>query len=124
MEVNKMSHVKYYNYKKCSTCTKAKKFLESRGVDFKDIPIVESPPSMKDLKKMLIQYNGELKKLFNTSGVMYRELGIKDKIKSMSENEALQLLSKNGKLIKRPFLITDDGGLVGFKENEWKALLN
>ncbi len=115
--------MKFYQYSKCSTCVKAKKFLESKGIDFKDIPIVDKPPTKKELKTMLNYYGGELKKLFNTSGVMYRELKIKDKIKDMTNTEAFDLLSKNGKLVKRPFLISDEFGFVGFKEDEWKGQL-
>jgi len=117
-----MPAVKFYQYSKCSTCVKAKKFLESKGVDYKDIPIVDNPPTKTDLKKMLKAYNGELKKLFNTSGVMYREMNIKDKMPKMTEAKALELLSKNGKLIKRPFMISEKGSVVGFKEDEWKKL--
>lgn len=118
-----MSKVKFYQYKKCSTCVKASKFLTSKKVDFKDIAIVDSPPTKTELKTMLKAYEGNIKKLFNTSGVMYRELKIKDKINDMSTADAIDLLSKNGKLIKRPFLLTPKGSLVGFKEDEWKALV-
>ena len=117
-----MSKVKFYQYAKCSTCVKAKKFLESKGIDYKDIPIVDSPPTKTDLKKMLKSYDGELKKLFNTSGVMYRELKMKDQMQTMTEEKALKLLSEHGKLVKRPFVISDSGSRVGFKEDEWKVL--
>lgn len=118
-----MSKIKFYQYKKCSTCVKASKFLISKKVAFKDIAIVETPPTKTELKTMLKAYEGNIKKLFNTSGVMYRELNMKDKISTMSDTDAIDLLSKNGKLIKRPFLLTLKGSLVGFKEDEWKALL-
>ena len=115
-----MPKVKFYQYAKCSTCVKARKFLESKSVKYTDFPIVENPPTKTELKKMLKSYDGEIKKLFNTSGVLYREMKIKDKIGSMSDTEAISLLSENGKLIKRPFLVSDKALLVGFKEEEWK----
>lgn len=101
---------------------KARKFLEKKKIKFKDIPIVDEPPTKAELKKMIKSYDGEIKKLFNTSGVVYREMKIKDKIADMKESEAVELLSKNGKLIKRPFLLSERGSLVGFKEEEWKQI--
>lgn len=118
-----MSQVKFYQYKKCSTCVKASKFLASKKITFKDIPIVDTPPTKIELKKMLKTYDGNIKKLFNTSGVMYRELKIKDKIDTMSDTDAIDLLSQHGKLIKRPFLLAHKGAAVGFKEDEWERLL-
>ena len=115
--------MKVYSYNKCSTCRNAVKFLEKKKVDAKVIDIVSTPPTKTDLKKMLKFYNGELRRLFNTSGIQYRELGLKDKLPKMSEDKALDLLSKNGKLVKRPFLISKDVGLVGFKEDEWKKVI-
>ncbi len=114
---------KFYQYKKCSTCVKASKFLKENSVNFKDIAIVENPPSLPELKKMLKSYDGELKKLFNTSGVQYRELNMKEKLPSMSEAQALELLSKNGKLIKRPVFIGEKGMRVGFKKEEWEKII-
>lgn len=115
--------VKFFAYNKCSTCKNAQKFLESRKINFENIPIVDQPPKLSELKKMLSFLKAEgkdLKSLFNTSGVQYRELGISDKLKKgLSEKEALDLLSSNGKLIKRPFLLSDDFGLVGFKIEDW-----
>jgi arsenate reductase len=111
--------VRVYEYSKCSTCRKALKFLEGRKVAFTPVPIVETPPSMAELKAML-GYVG-LKRMFNTSGIQYRELGISEKLKTMSEAEALALLAKNGKLIKRPFVLLKDRGMTGFDEGEWKA---
>jgi arsenate reductase len=115
-----MKKVRVYEYANCSTCKKALKFLEQKKIPVDRIPIVEQPPTQAELKKMLAHQKGELKKLFNTSGLLYRELGISEKLPSMSEGEALKLLSQNGKLIKRPFVLTDQRGLVGFKEDEWK----
>ncbi len=119
--------IKVYEFKNCSTCVKALKFLDNKKIAYDKIAIVDQPPSMNELKKMLdyLKADGEsFKKLFNTSGVQYRELNISEKIKSgMTEKEALELLAKNGKLIKRPFLLTENSGTVGFKEDQWKKLL-
>lgn len=112
--------VKIYEYEGCSTCRKALKFLDARKVAYEAVPIVENPPSKAELKAML-EFAGELKRLFNTSGVLYRELGVGEKLKTLSEDEALGLLAKHGKLVKRPFVLLKDRGLLGFKEEEWKA---
>jgi len=116
-----------YEYQKCSTCQKALKFLDSHEVAYKRVPIVEQPPSEKDLKRMLgflKARGGSFKNLFNTSGEKYRELKIGDKIKAgLSEDQALKLLAENGKLIKRPFLLASEDGTVGFKEDEWRRIL-
>ena len=119
--------IKIYEYNGCSTCKKALRYLDDRKTEFKAIPIVESPPSLEELRKMvgyLKERGSDFKKLFNTSGVLYREMKISDKLKSgMTEAEALVLLSENGKLIKRPFILTGKSGSVGFDETEWKKLL-
>lgn len=112
-------NVRIYEYAKCSTCRNALKFLAGRGIAYTAVAIVEQPPTVNELKTMLGHVG--LKRMFNTSGVQYRELGIADKLKTMTEDQALTLLSKNGKLIKRPFVLLKDRGLVGFKEDEWKA---
>ena len=118
--------LKVYEYKQCSTCQKALKFLDARGVTYERIAIVDQPPTKTELKKMLAaltKNGGTFKNLFNTSGVQYRELGLAEKIKAgLSEADALDLLSHNGKLIKRPFAIEGKNGLVGFKEDEWKKM--
>ena len=121
-----MQKVKIYEYRQCSTCKKALKFLDKNKIPYEVRPIVESPPSLPELEKMLNDYQGQFKKLFNTSGVQYRELGLSQKLDQMTAKEALILLSRNGKLIKRPFLVrVGEGqrGWVGFKEEEWKNLL-
>jgi arsenate reductase len=119
--------IKIYEYRNCSTCQKAIKFLDFQGVKYERIPIVEKPPTVSELKRMLNYLKaagGTFKNLFNTSGVQYRELGIAAKIKSgMTEQEALRLLSENGKLIKRPFLLLDETGAVGFKPDVWQRLI-
>ena len=116
--------MKFYQYPKCSTCRKAQKFLKENSIDFTSIDITETPPSKAELKAMLDSYNGELRKLFNTSGVQYRELKMKDKLPQMAAVEAIGLLSNNGKLIKRPFLLDNEkNGIVGFKEIAWAGFL-
>lgn len=110
---------KVYQYEKCSTCRKALKFLDERGAAYEAVPIVETPPSIAELREMLKRV-GSLKKLFNTSGELYRELKISLKLPSMSEGEALELLSKHGKLVKRPFALVGQAGLVGFDETQWR----
>jgi arsenate reductase len=116
-----------YEYKNCSTCQKAIRFLEAKKLSFKKLPIVDQPPSLVELKRMLAYVKadgGTYKNLFNTSGVQYRELKISDQIKAgLDEDQALKLLCGNGKLIKRPFLLTDKGGAVGFKPEAWSQLL-
>ena len=116
--------MKLYQYPKCSTCRKASKFLQEQDSDFVSIDITQQPPNKTELRKMLKNYDGNIRKLFNTSGVQYRELGLKDKVAEMSASDAVELLSGNGKLIKRPFLLLADGnGAVGFNEETWTDLL-
>ena len=112
--------MKFYGYNKCGTCRKAKKYLDELGLKYQDYDITETPPPKTVLKKALS--SRELKKLFNTSGVQYKELKIKDKIKSMSEAEALTLLAGNGRLIKRPIAVDGDRITVGFNEEEYGAI--
>ena len=114
--------LKVYEYSGCSTCKKALKFLDERGVPYEKIAIVDQPPTVAELKCMLAFQGGDLRKLFNTSGQVYRELKLGEKLPSMSEDEALKLLASNGKLVKRPFALSTTQGLVGFKEDEWKKL--
>lgn len=117
--------MKLYQYPKCSTCRKAIKFLQEKGVDFNSLDITQHPPKKTELRKMLKSYEGNIRKLFNTSGVQYRELGMKDKLAEMTVNEAIDLLAGNGKLIKRPFLLQADGrGIVGFNEDVWSEFLS
>src|SRR5271167_1422653 len=115
-----MSKLRVYEYDKCSTCRKALAFLDSRKVAYEKIPIVEQPPGLPELKRMLQAQGGELRRLFNTSGLLYRELGIGEKLKTLSEAQALELLAKHGKLVKRPFVLAKDRALLGFKQAEWE----
>jgi arsenate reductase (glutaredoxin) len=115
--------LKFYQYDKCSTCRNALKFLQTKSIDVKAIPIRESPPSKSELRQMLAHHQGVLTKLFNTSGEEYRRLGLKEKLGAMSEVEALDLLASNGSLVKRPFLIGEGIALNGFKQEEWSRVL-
>lgn len=108
-----------YIYSKCSTCQNALKFLERKNVSFVCKEIVETPPSVEELRTMLDYMGGNLKKIFNTSGQLYREMQLTEKLKSMSEEDAILLLNQYGMLVKRPFLLGDDFGVLGFKESEW-----
>lgn len=108
-----------YIYSKCSTCQNALKFLERQKVSFVRKEIVKTPPTLEELRTMLHYVGGNLKKIFNTSGQLYREMQLNEKLKSMSEENALLLLSQHGMLVKRPFLLGKDFGLLGFKETEW-----
>lgn len=112
-----------YTYAKCSTCRKATKWLTEQGIDFKEKAIRETPPSKAELKRMLAAQNGELKKLFNTSGGDYREMKLGPKLADMPVAEAIGLLNGNGNLVKRPFLLAEGIGLVGFKEDVWAEAL-
>ena len=116
--------LKVYIYDKCSTCKKALKFLDEKGIRYIKIPIRDKPPTKGELKPMLDANEGELRKLFNTSGMDYRQLNIKDKLPGMTENEAIALLAGNGNLIKRPFAISETTKLVGFKEPLWQVELD
>lgn len=115
--------LKVYEYKGCGTCKKALKFLEENQVEFKKVAIRETPPKKTELKKMLKYLDGDLKRLFNTSGQDYRKLNMKEKIKSLTQTEAFDLLAENGNLVKRPFVLGEDWGTVGFKEEVWKEHL-
>jgi arsenate reductase len=106
-------------YRKCSTCQKALKWLEENGVAFVERPIVEENPTYEELKAWYAKSGLPLKKFFNTSGLLYKELGLKDKLAQMSEDEQLQLLATNGMLVKRPLVVGKDYVLTGFKEKEW-----
>jgi arsenate reductase (glutaredoxin) len=112
-----------YTYAKCSTCRNAVKWLRAEGIDFEEKPIRESPPTPAELKRMLAFQVGALKRLFNTSGGDYRELKLGSKLPDMTEQDAFALLASNGNLVKRPFLLTDTVGLVGFKADDWAVAL-
>ncbi|MGK5595718.1 MAG: arsenate reductase family protein [Parachlamydiaceae bacterium] len=113
-----------YVYSNCSTCQKALKFLKAHRILFTQKEITQEPPAKQELQKMLGFKHGDLKKLFNTSGQLYRDMQLSQKLASLSIDKALELLSSNGMLVKRPFLLGQDFGLLGFKEEEWKKVLN
>jgi arsenate reductase len=108
-----------YVYGKCSTCKLALLFLKKIDVVFTEKEISKEPPSIAELQRMLGYQDDNLKKLFNTSGLLYKEMQLKEKLQNLNVNEALALLNKYGMLVKRPFLLGDDFGLLGFKETEW-----
>ena len=114
--------VLFLEYPKCSTCKKAKKWLEDNSVEFTDRPIKDENPTAEELSEWHKKSGLPLKKFFNTSGVLYKELKLKDKLPEMSEQEQLELLSTDGMLVKRPLIIGENFVLVGFKEAEWEKL--
>jgi arsenate reductase (glutaredoxin) len=111
--------LRVYAYEKCDTCRKALRFLRDRKLAFDLVPIRERPPTKSELKFVLGQV-GQLRRLFNTSGGDYRAMSIGEKLPTMSEDEAITLLSNHGNLVKRPFVVGEDWGTTGFNEAEWK----
>ena len=105
-------------YRKCSTCMKALKWLEEHNVEFMERPIKEENPTYEELKEWYAKSGLPLKKFFNTSGLIYKDMQLKEKLPTMTEEEQLQLLATNGMLVKRPIVIDEDFVLVGFKEGE------
>ena len=114
--------MKFICYPKCSTCQKAKKWLEEHNVEYSERHIVENNPTYDELKEWYTKSGLPLKKFFNTSGLLYKEMQLKDKIPTMSEEEQLKLLATNGMLVKRPLLVLENTVLVGFKEEQWNEI--
>ena len=110
-------------YRKCSTCIKALNWLEDNHIAFEERPIKEQNPTYEELKAWYQMSGMPLKKFFNTSGLLYKEMQLKDKLPGMSEEEQLKLLATDGKLVKRPLVVGDDFVLTGFKESEWSEKL-
>jgi len=110
-------------YPKCSTCIKAKKYLENKNVKFKVRDIVLNTPTESELLEIIKKSKKEIRKFFNTSGIKYKELGLKEKLNNMSENEMIKLLASDGMLIKRPILVCEDSVLIGFREKEWSEII-
>lgn len=112
--------IKFIHYPKCSTCKKAKKWLDESGVSYEERDIKLFNPSYDELKEWYKLSGLPLNKFFNTSGLLYKELNLKDRLSDMSEDEQLKLLASDGMLVKRPLIIGDDFVLTGFKEEDWK----
>ena len=115
--------VLFLQYPKCTTCKKAKKWLDDNNHSYEGRHIVEANPSVEELTKWINESGLPVKRFFNTSGMLYREMNLKDKVKTASDEELIELLATNGMLVKRPLLITDKGIYPGFKEEEWEKLI-
>ena len=113
----------FIEYPKCSTCQKAKKWLEANKIVFEDRHIVVNNPTKEELQKWIKESGKEIKKWFNTSGLKYKELNLKERVQNMTEAEKIEVLASDGMLVKRPILISNKGILIGFKEEEWKEVL-
>lgn len=113
----------FIEYPKCTTCQRAKKWLDDNKIEYEDRHIKENNPTYDELKKWYEQSGLPLKKFFNTSGLLYKSLGLKDKLPSMSEEEQLRLLASDGMLVKRPIIIGENVILTGFREKDWEANL-
>jgi arsenate reductase len=120
-----MGKLKFYGYKRCGTCRKAEKDLENKGLNYEFFDITQTPPKLKELKAMIEQSGLELSKFYNTSGIKYKELNIKDKRKELSQAEQIKLLASDGYLLKRPLVTDGKSTTVGFKQENydevWKA---
>lgn len=118
-----MSAVTIYTLKNCSTCREAVKWLRAHKIEFVEKPIRETPPTVAELRAVLAAQDGQVRKLFNTSGLEYRALKIAEQLPAMPEADALALLARNGRLVKRPLLVRGAVGLVGFDPTEWARAL-
>jgi len=112
-----------YTYAGCESCRRALKWLREEGIVFVEKPIRETPPTPAELRAMIAQQGGELRRLFNTSGKDYRDQKLGERLPTMSEVDAIKLLATNGNLVKRPFFLGEDFGLVGFKPEVWERAL-
>ena len=112
--------LKFICYPKCTTCQRAKQFLEGRGIAFEDRHIVEARPTAEELRIWIARSGLPVKKFFNTCGQQYKAMELKNKLPEMTEDEQLALLASNGMLVKRPLVVGDDYVLTGFKEKEWE----
>ena len=123
--INKKEAIRmlFLEYPKCSTCQKAQKWLDEHQISYEDRHIVENNPTFEELKDWYERSGLPLKKFFNTSGMLYKEMKLKDKLPEMSEEEQLKLLATNGMLVKRPLIVDGDRVLTGFKMAEWETLL-
>lgn len=116
--------MKFICYPKCTTCKKAQNWLDSKGIEYSLRNIKEENPTYEELKEWYGKSGLPLKKFFNTSGMLYRSMNLKDKLDDMTDEEKLRILAGDGMLVKRPIIVTDDKVLVGFKEPEWEKLLS
>ncbi len=114
--------VLFIEYPKCSTCQKAKKWLDEQQVSYEDRHIVQQNPTEEELTEWILKSGLPVKKFFNTSGLLYKSMGLKDKLPTMTEQEQIRLLAQNGMLVKRPLIITQGMVLVGFKPDQWQQL--
>ena len=114
----------FLQYPPCSTCQKAKKWLDEKGIAYTDRHIKTQNPSYEELKAWYEKSGLPLKKFFNTSGLLYKSLNLKDRLPTMTEEEQLRLLSSDGMLVKRPLVVTEETVLTGFKQDQWEALLS
>lgn len=112
----------FIQYPKCSTCKKAKKWLDENKIEYENRHILEDIPTKVELEKWIKQSGYDIKKFFNTSGLKYKELNLKEKLEEMTEKEKIELLASNGMLIKRPIFISENKILLGFREKEWEEL--
>lgn len=112
----------FINYPKCTTCQKAKKFLDESNIKYTERHIVTETPTYEELKEIIKASGLPVSKFFNTSGLLYRSMNLKEELKNCSDDEKIKLLASNGMLIKRPLLVKKETVLVGFKEDEWKKL--
>lgn len=113
-----------YVYRNCDTCRKALKWLREKNVKFEEKAIRETPPRVSELELALDRYDGDLKRILNTSGQDYRELNLKDRLPEMSRDEVLALVATNGNLVKRPFAVGEGKAVAGFREEEWERVFN
>ncbi|EKU45724.1 arsenate reductase family protein [Staphylococcus massiliensis] len=112
--------IKFYQYQNCTSCKKAAKFLTEYGVSYEPIDLIQFTPNESEFKEIIEQTGVDINKLFNTRGAKYRELGLKDKLKTLSNDEKLELLASDGMLVKRPMAILGDKITLGFKEEEYR----
>lgn len=120
----KIMSILFINYPKCSTCVKARKWLEENNLTFTDRHIVENNPTAEELKKFITLSGLPVKKFFNTSGILYREMNLKEKVATESDEELIKILASNGMLVKRPLVVTENGVLLGFKADKWAEFFN
>lgn len=113
----------FVEYPKCTTCQKAKKWLDDNGIDYVARHIKEDNPTYEELKTWVAESGVELRKFFNTSGLLYKSMNLKEKLPAMSDEEKLKLLASDGMLVKRPLVVTDNSVIIGFRESEWELKL-